>query len=149
MHKSPSTFMLVHPNAAGLASRIGARAMWAAVPADRDPKPRRCFGTFTHDLEQLVTWLQPCHIDTVAMASTGVYWIPVFELIEQRGRAALLIEPRQLKKVPGPRCESDVLRASVSVVSTDAQFRATHGVVSTGCRAAHSARLPAPSRAAD
>ena len=105
MHKSPSTFTLVHPNAAGL--DIGAREIWVAVPADRDPTPVRCFGTFTRDLEQLVAWLQRCGVATVAMESTGVYWIPVFELIEQRGLTALLIEPRQLKKVPGRK--SDVL----------------------------------------
>jgi transposase len=96
---------VLQPNAAGL--DIGAREIWVAVPADRDPEPVRCFGTFTHDLEKLVAWLVQCRIETVAMESTGVYWIPVFELIEQAGIAAALIEPRQLKRVPGRK--SDVL----------------------------------------
>ncbi len=100
---SPSTFTLVHPNAAGL--ELGARAIWVAVPADRDPNPVRCFRTFTCDLEQLVAWWQWCAIDTVAMESTGVYWIPVFELIEQAGLTTLLIEPRQLKQVPGRKSD--------------------------------------------
>jgi hypothetical protein len=103
--RSPSVLAVLHPNAAGL--DIGAREIWVAVPADRDPEPVRYFGTFTQDLKKLVAWLKQCRIDTVAMESTGVYWIPVFELIEQVGMAAALIEPRQLKKVPGRK--SDVL----------------------------------------
>jgi transposase len=96
---------VLHPNAAGL--DIGAREIWVAVPTDRDPEPVRYFGTFTQDLKKLVAWLKQCRIDAVAMESTGVYWIPVFELIEQSGMTAALIEPRQLKKVPGRK--SDVL----------------------------------------
>jgi len=103
--RSPAALAVLHPNAAGL--DIGAREIWVAVPVDRDPEPVRCFGTFTQDLEKLVAWLTQCRIDTVAMESTGVYWIPVFELIEQASLAAALIEPRQLKRVPGRK--SDVL----------------------------------------
>ncbi|HKZ79071.1 MAG TPA: transposase [Pyrinomonadaceae bacterium] len=89
----------VYPNAAGL--DIGAREIWASVPADRDPEPVRCFGTFTPDLQRLVA----CRIDTVAMESTGVYWIPVFELLEAAGLDARLVEPRQLKRVPGRKSD--------------------------------------------
>lgn len=103
-HSSP-TLAVLHPNAAGL--DIGAREIWVAVPADRDLEPVRCFGTVTQDLEKLVAWLVQCGIDRVALESTGVYWIPVFELIEQAGIAAALIEPRQLKRVPGRK--SDIL----------------------------------------
>src|SRR3990170_1025455 len=103
--RSPAALAVLHPNAAGL--DIGAREIWVAVPVDRDPEPVRCFGTFTQDLEKLVAWLTQCRIDTVAMESTGVYWIPVFELIEQASLAAALIEPRQLKRVPGRK--SDIL----------------------------------------
>jgi transposase len=103
--RSPAPLAVLQPNAAGL--DIGAREIWVAVPVDRDPEPVRCFGTFTQDLEKLVAWLKQCRIDTVALESTGVYWIPVFELIEQAGIAAALIEPRQLKRVPGRK--SDIL----------------------------------------
>lgn len=100
---SLDTLTCIHPNAAGL--DIGSREIWASVPADRDPEPVRRFGTFTPDLEQLATWLIQCGIDTVAMESTGVYWIPVFEMLEARGVRAALVEPRQLKRVPGRKSD--------------------------------------------
>src|SRR6266545_3452178 len=65
----------VHPNAAGL--DIGSEMIVAAVPADRDEQPVRAFATFTPDLHALVAWLLACGIDTVAMESTGVYWIAI------------------------------------------------------------------------
>jgi len=61
----------------------------------------RRFGTFTADLEVLADWLLDCGVTTVAMASTGVYWIPVFEILEARGVQVLLIDPRQAKRAPG------------------------------------------------
>ena len=70
---------VVHPNAAGL--DIGAREIWACVPAGRDGERVRQFGTFTPDLYNLADWLMACGVDTVAMESTGVYWIPVFEIL--------------------------------------------------------------------
>ncbi len=73
----------VHPNAAGL--DIGSTAMIAALPPDRDPQPVRAFSTFTPDLHALVDWLVEHGIDTVAMESTGVYWVPIYELLERRG----------------------------------------------------------------
>ena len=65
---------LVEPNAAG--ADIGATQIFVAVPPDRDAEPIRCFDTFTADLERLADWLEQCQIRTVAMESTGVYWIP-------------------------------------------------------------------------
>jgi transposase len=65
---------IVHPNAAGL--DIGSREIWGCVPADRDEQPVRVFGTFTPDLHRLADWLVKCGVNTVAMESTGVYWIP-------------------------------------------------------------------------
>ena len=66
------------------AAIIGATEIYAAVPLDRDPESIRCFKTFTVDLERLADWLQQCHIQTVAMESTGVYWIPLFQILEKR-----------------------------------------------------------------
>ena len=68
----------VHPNAAGL--DIGATEVYAAVRAERDEEPIRSIPTFTRDLHALADWLSACEVDTVAMESTGVYWIPVHQI---------------------------------------------------------------------
>jgi|GEM_PF-1259294 len=73
----------IHPHAAGM--DIGADEIVVAVPPDRDPQPVRAFATFTPDLHALVAWLVAGRIDTVALESTGVYWIPIYELLEQHG----------------------------------------------------------------
>ena len=93
----------VHPNAAGL--DIGSREIWACVPADRDAEWVRRFGTFTPDLHHLADWLAQCGVDTVAMESTGVYWIPVFEILEARGFQVYLVNARHLKNVPGRKSD--------------------------------------------
>jgi transposase len=77
-----------HPHAAGI--DLGEAEHWMAVPPGRDPQPVRRFGTFTVDLDTLANWLIDCGVTTVAMASTGVYWIPLFELLEARGVQVLL-----------------------------------------------------------
>ena len=93
----------IHPNAAGV--DIGADEIVVAVPPDRDPQPVRVFGTFTPDLEALVAWLLACRIDTVAMESTGVYWIPLYELLEQHGITPYLVNARHVKTVPGRKSD--------------------------------------------
>src|ERR1700733_9346299 len=70
---------MVEANAAGI--DIGAREIYAAVPPDRDPEPVRMFASFTEDLERLADWLESCGVRTVAMESTGVYWIPLYEIL--------------------------------------------------------------------
>jgi len=92
-------------NAAGL--DIGAEEIYACVPADRDEQPVRAFPTFTVDLYALADWLAACGIDTVAMESTGVYWIPIYEILEARGFKVYLVNARHLKNVPGRK--TDVL----------------------------------------
>ncbi len=77
----------IHPAAAAI--DIGATIHVAAVGPDRDEQPVRTFRTFTDDLERLADWLAGCGIKTIAMESTGVYWIPVFEIVRQRGFAVL------------------------------------------------------------
>ena len=88
---------------------IGAAQHHVAVPEGRDPDGHdvRAFGTFTADLHAVAAWLTTCGIDTVALESTGVYWIPLFELLSQHGFAVKLVDPRQLKHVPGRK--TDVL----------------------------------------
>ncbi|RIK25310.1 MAG: IS110 family transposase [Chloroflexi bacterium] len=94
---------IVHPNAAGL--DIGKEEIFVAVPAERDPYPVRSYATFTPDLHALADWLQHCQVDTVAMESTGVYWIPLYELLEQRGIRCFLINAAHLKRVPGRKSD--------------------------------------------
>ena len=96
---------LIEPNAAGV--DIAHREHWCAVPSDRCPKPVRPFGTFTEDLEKMADWLQECGIKTVAMESTGVYWIPAFQVLERRGFEVRLVNARYVKNVSGRK--SDVL----------------------------------------
>ena len=95
--------ILHHPNAAGL--DIGAREIWVAVPADRDPKPVQAFPTFTPDLKRLAEWLTACRVTSVAMESTGVYWIPIFELLEELGFEVYLVNARHIQNVPGRKSD--------------------------------------------
>ena len=89
----------VHPNAAAI--DIGARMHVAAVPPDRDAEPVRSFGTCTEDLQRLADWFARCGVRTIAMESTGVYWIPAYEILEQRGFEVILVNARDAKHVPG------------------------------------------------
>jgi transposase len=100
-----SAITLTHPNAAGI--DIGSAAHFVAVPPDRDDEPVREFASFTADLHRLADWLDACCVDTVAMESTGVYWIPLYELLESRGFTVLLVNARHVKNVSGRK--SDVL----------------------------------------
>ena len=103
--KSRAALMITHPNAAGI--DIGSASHFVAVPPDRDDTPVREFPSFTADLNALADWLEACKVDTVAMESTGVYWIPLFELLESRGFTVLLVNARHVKNVSGRK--SDVL----------------------------------------
>jgi len=95
----------INADAAGL--DIGAEEIWACVPAGRDSTSVRVFPTFTADLHALADWLQACQVKTVAMESTGVYWIPVYEILESRGFEVYLVNARYIKNVPGRK--TDVL----------------------------------------
>lgn len=95
-----------NPHAAGI--DIGATEHWVAVPPDHALQPVRRFGTCTPDLDALADWLLDCGVTSVAMESTGVYWIPLFELLESRGIQGILVDPRQAKRAPG-RPKTDVL----------------------------------------
>src|SRR5262252_5293369 len=94
---------MVHPNAAAI--DIGATMHMAAVRADRTPEPVRSFATFTTDLHRLVDWFAECGVETVVMESTGVYWIPIFELLDARGFAVFLVNARDAKHVPGRKTD--------------------------------------------
>lgn len=100
---SKSRLSSIHPNAAGL--DVGATFHVVAVPPGRDEQPIRTFNSFTGDLHRLADWLQAVGITTVAMESTGVYWVPVFEILEARGFEVLLVNARDVKNVPGRKTD--------------------------------------------
>ena len=94
---------VLEPNAAGI--DIGAREIFVAVPPGRDEHPVRACATFTEDIEQLADWLVACRVTTVAMESTGVYWIPLYDILESRGLQVCLVNARHMKNVPGRRTD--------------------------------------------
>ena len=101
--KKKVTLPVLNPDAAGI--DIGATEIYVAVSADRDAEPVRMFATFTKDLNELADWLQQCHVRTVAMESTGVYWIPLMQILEIRGLEVYLVNAKHVKNVPGRRTD--------------------------------------------
>ena len=94
---------VVHPNAAGI--DIGNASHYVAVPPDRDAEPVRQFACFTEALQQMAAWLKSCGIDTVAMQSTGVYWLPVYEILTEEGLQVFLVNARHTKNLPGRKTD--------------------------------------------
>jgi transposase len=101
--ETPAMLERINPNAAGI--DCGSTDHFVAVPPDRAANPVRSFGTFTGDLHRLADWLTECGITSVAMEATGVYWIPVYEILEQRGFDVSLINARHVKNVPGRKSD--------------------------------------------
>ena len=93
----------IKANAAGI--DIAATELYVAVPVDREEQPVRAFGTFTRDLHRLANWLEQCGVETVAMESTGVFWIPLFHVLEARGFEVCLVNARHVKNVPGRKSD--------------------------------------------
>lgn len=93
----------VFPHAAGI--DVGASSHWVAVPPHLADEAVREFGAMTADLNALADWLLACGVDTVAVESTGVYWIPVYEVLEQHGLNVWLVDARQMKYVPGRKSD--------------------------------------------
>jgi len=92
----------IKPNAAGI--DIGATEIYIAVPHDRDNESVRHFDTVTADLHEATKWLKACGIDSVAMESTGVYWIPVFQILESYGFDVVPVNARAIKLAEGKCC---------------------------------------------
>jgi len=101
----PPQLAAANVHAAGIA--VGAEAHFVAVPPSDDPQPVRGFGALTADLAAIAAWLVACAITTVALASTGVSWLPLFALLEARGFEVLLVDPQHVQKIKG-RPTSDV-----------------------------------------
>jgi transposase len=93
----PQPLRTTNPNTAGI--DVGSAEVYVAVPADRDSQSVRIFPTFTVDLHQLAQWLRECRITSVAMESTGVYWIPIYDILQEHGIEVCLINARQMKTV--------------------------------------------------
>lgn len=94
---------MLNANAGGI--DVGSQFHVVAVPADRDDEPVRSFQSFTGDLHRLADWLLACRIDTVAMESTGIYWVPLFEILQKRGIAVVVANARDVKHVPGRKTD--------------------------------------------
>lgn len=94
---------VLHLDAAGI--DIGAEEIFVAVPPDRADESVRSFGTFTRDLHELADWLQSCRVTTVAMESTGVYWVPLHQILETRGFEVFLVNAQHVKNVPGRKSD--------------------------------------------
>ena len=104
-NKLPKHLECINENAAGI--DVGSREHYVCVPDDRDAQPVRTYGCYTPDLEAMAQWLRDCGIQTVAMESTGVYWIPVYRVLEAHGFEVHLVNARHIKYVPGRK--TDVL----------------------------------------
>jgi hypothetical protein len=118
INSEDSALEVVHPNAAGI--DIGNESHFVAIPPERDPVPIREFGSWTSDLYEMASWLKDHAIQTVAMQSTGVYWIAVQEVLEQAGLEVYLVNARGTKNLPGRK--SDV--QGVRLVEKAAYLRA-------------------------
>ena len=105
---SSAPLNVINPDAAGI--DVHSDMHMVCVPADREAEPVRQFGANTADLQEIVVWLKECRVKTVALESTGVYWIPLFELLELEGFEVYLVEPGQLSRC-GARPKTDVLDA--------------------------------------
>ena len=101
--KGTKSLPVINPNAAGI--DLGSETHWVAVPADRDENPVRSFKCFTADLYEMAGWLKKCGMKTVAMESSGVYWIPVFQILESCGFEVKLVNARHVKNVPGRKTD--------------------------------------------
>jgi transposase len=94
---------IVHPEAAGI--DVGGSEHWVAINPDLDAEPVRRFGCFTADLREMARWLVEKGVRSVAMQSTGVYWMPVFEILEQHNLEVFLVNARHTKNVPGRKSD--------------------------------------------
>ena len=103
LNASDPGLQIVHPDAAGI--DVGNASHFVAVPAGRDPQPVQEFGSWTADLQRMAAWLKSCGIRTVAMQSTGVYWIAVQEILEQAGFEVYLVNARGTKNLPGRKSD--------------------------------------------
>ena len=128
---------VTNPNAAGI--DVGNESHFAAVPPDRDPHPVREFGCWTAALKEMAEWLARCHIDTVVMQSTGVYWIPLYDILEQHGLRVVVVNARDTRNMPGRKtdvqeCQADRRMRPQNPDLSDRPAQTDPGKI---CRAGH------------
>jgi transposase len=114
----------IRQDAAGI--DVGSDELFVAVPPEKDAESVRRFRSFTQDLQALADWLEHCGVRTVAMESTGVYWIPVFQILEERGFEVCLVNAQHLKNVPGRKtdvCDCQWIQQVHSLGLLNASFR--------------------------
>ena len=104
-NKRKNALRVVHPNCAGI--DVGKTTHYVAVHESCDERPVRSFASFTDELQAMAAWLKSCEVEVVAMEATGVYWIPVFEVLDREGFEVYLVDARATKQVSGRK--SDVL----------------------------------------
>src|SRR5499426_3003065 len=103
IHSENISLEVVHPDAAGI--DIGNESHYVAVPPSRDSQPIRQFGCTTAELKAMAAWLKQCGIRTVAMQSTGVYWVAVYDILEEAGFEVYLVNARETKNLPGRKSD--------------------------------------------
>jgi len=146
-----SGFPLIRPNAAGL--DIGSREHFVAVPEGRSTPSVRSFGCTTSELKAMAAWLISCCVDTVAMEATGVYWVPVYEVLEDFGVEAFLFDSRQTRNVSGRKTDvldcqwaqklhsygllSRAFRPGKQIASLRSYWRQREGIVDSCSRQIH------------
>ena len=128
------------PNADAAGADIGAREIVVCVPVDRDEQSVRTFATFTADLNALADWLVACRIKTIAVESTSMYWIPLFQILETRGIHGHLVNARHVKHVPGRKSDvsdSQWLQYLHSVGLLNGSFRPAQDICAIRSLARH------------
>ena len=141
--KRKQALRMVHPHCAGI--DVGKAAHYVAVPECADERAVRSFSSFTDELHAMAEWLQSCAVEVVAMEATGVYWIPVFEVLDRAGFEVYLVDARATKQVSGRKC--DVPRLSVD--SRADELRVAPGGLSLVGPDLRAAGLRAPARLHD
>jgi transposase len=121
MQSEDLSLEVIHPDAAGI--DIGNESHYAAVPPSRDSQPVRRFGCTTAELKAMAAWLQQCGICTVAMQSTGVYWVAVYDILEQAGLEVYLVNARDTKNLPGRKSDVQESQWLMKRVLLSAHFR--------------------------
>lgn len=106
--KHPSGLPIIHPHAAGI--DVGSEEHWVAAPSDRDDTSIRRFSCFTADLHEMARWLKARGITTIAMEATGVYWIPLFQVLDSHGFEVKVVNARHVKNVPGRKTDVEDAR---------------------------------------
>jgi hypothetical protein len=135
---------VVHPDAAGI--DIGNESHYVAVPPSRDNQPVRCFACTTAELKAMADWLKRCGVRTVAMQSTGLYWIAVYDILEQAGLEVYLVNARETKNLPGRKSDVQESQWLMKLPTRSSSALGTASLCRWTAAIAHAATKTPPSR---